>query len=256
MHRKWEAHKCGTCAGSLAAPSHSAAFVCFFWTVHSYCFLLFHTIFPMELSSRNTFMTAGYLTNSFASPSMCASLPMINSLKWRLPRSLFWIAENSSLHSCLFYCCYSSNFFSPLPFFRQIIHPGAVQLVQRAKALFDLRFLYYCCSKTKPKRSTLISLLSQTNINVCINTCIYWPEFHLQGSWYLQLLNTWTWATVYSINSAMPACIAPTKTWPGRDCESLYVPEYHASLAVQTIFFAVIICSSRDIPMWLKQWDE
>lgn len=84
MHREWEAHKCGTCAGRLAAPSHSEAFVCFFWTVHSYCFLLFHTIFPIELSSRNTFMTAGSLTNSSASPSMCASLPIINSLKLRL----------------------------------------------------------------------------------------------------------------------------------------------------------------------------
>lgn len=234
MHTKGEAYKCGTCAGRLAAPSHSAAFVCFFWTVHNYSFLLFHTIFPVELSSRNTFMTAGSLTNSFASFSMCARLPMINSLEWRLPRSLFWIAGNSSLHSSLFYCCYRRNFFSLLSFFRQIILPGAVLLAQQTKALFYLNFFYYCCSKTRTKRSTLISLLSQTNINVYINTYIYWPDFHLQDSWYLQLLNTWTWATVYSINSAMPVCIVPTVTWPGRDSESL-----NMSFAVQAIIFPV-----------------
>lgn len=125
-------------------------------SVHSYCFLLLHTIFQLELSTSNPFMTAGSLTNSFASHSMCTSLPMINFLKRRLPGSLFWIVRDSCLHSSLFYFSYRSYFFPSLPFFRQIMLSGAESPALQAKALFYLRFLDYRCPKTGTKSSTLV----------------------------------------------------------------------------------------------------
>lgn len=135
MHRKWEVHKCWTSAGRLAAPYQSAAFVCFFRmsiVIASSCSTQF---FPLELSTSNLFMTVGSSTNSFASNSMCTSLPMINSFKRRLPRSLLCVAGDSSLHSSLhsslFYCSYRSNFFPSLSFFRQVMLPGAVLAIKQ-----------------------------------------------------------------------------------------------------------------------------
>lgn len=108
-------------------------------SVHSYCFLLLHTIFQLELSTSNPFMTAGSLTNSFASHSMCTSLPMINLLKRRLPGSLFWIVRLMS--SLISFISPTGAFFPSLPFFRQIMLSGAESLALQAKALFYLRFL-------------------------------------------------------------------------------------------------------------------
>lgn len=150
MHRKWEAHKCWTCAGRLAAPYHSIAFVCSFRVsivIASSCSTQF---------LHWSFLPGTHLWQQVLSPTFCPTqhvyqLAMINSLKRRLPRSLFWIEGDLSLHSSLFYCSYRSYFFPSLPFFRQIMLPGAVSLAQQAKALFYLRFLYYCCPKLEPK---------------------------------------------------------------------------------------------------------
>lgn len=148
--QKMRSKKCGTCAGRLAAPSHSAAFLCFFGTVHSYGFLLFHTIFPVQLSSRNTFMTAGSLTNSFASSSMHASLPMINSLKKATQEP--FLDCSISVPSLISLLLLLQEQLLLLSAFLQGDHPSRSSVAgQQAKTLFYLSFLFYCCSKTKTK---------------------------------------------------------------------------------------------------------
>lgn len=139
-------------------------------SIHSYCLLLLHIVFLLELSTSNPFMTAGSPTNPFASHSLCTSLPMISSLKRMLPRSLFWIAGDSSPHSSVFYWSYRSYFFPSLPFFRQIMLPGVMLLGQQAKAVFYLRFLYYCFPKPKTKSNALIFLLNQIETYIHIYT--------------------------------------------------------------------------------------
>lgn len=112
------------------------------------------------------FKTAGSLANSFASPSMCTSLPVINSLKRRLPRSLFWIEGDSSL----LYCSYRSHFFPYLPFIAQIMLPGAVASpVSKGSVLFKVSLLL------QPKRQNqkqCTDILTQPNTN--IHTYICW----------------------------------------------------------------------------------
>lgn len=175
-------------------------------------------ISALDFSSNIPFKTAGSFTISFASPSMCTSLPVINSLRRRLPRSLLWIEGDSSL----LYCSYRGYFFPSLPLFTQIMLPGAASLAQQAEAVFYLRFLYFCSPNVKTKSSVLVFLLSQ--IQICI--LLYTTYILASITWHLQLLNTAGQAIVNSINSDMLVCMATTSKSQGDLGDTLWIIKY------------------------------